>query len=394
LDHPLRIFISAGEPSGDQHAARLASAILEQEPRAEIRGFGGTALAATGIELDAEIASMAVMGIGAVLPKVYDFWRIAQRARTAFQRGEVDAVVLVDYPGFNWHIAKYAHRAQVPVYYYLPPQLWAWGSWRIKKMRRYVNQVLSVLPFEYQWYQRQGIDVRYIGHPYFDAVAEQRLDPILKWRFRERTEAGERLIGVLPGSRRHEVEQNGPLLLEAVRRIHRLHPQAQFLVAGYREAHCDQLRKEFQTGDEKLPLEFYVGQTSEILECAQCALMVSGSVSLELLARRTPAVVTYRVSRLLHTLGQRLLNISSFTLPNLIAERTLYPEFLSVGDREPAVQGMVETIDRWLSSPLALAQQREELNRVAAKFCVPGASKLAATTILARWQDHRRQRAA
>ncbi len=137
------LFISAGEPSGDQHGARLMKAIRRLDPEARFQGFGGPAMQAEGAELIADMTKQAVMGFIEVLPKVAGFWKLAQQAREQFEQRTIDGVVLIDYPGFNWHIARYAKRCQIPVFYYCPPQLWAWAPWRIRKIRRYVDHVLN-----------------------------------------------------------------------------------------------------------------------------------------------------------------------------------------------------------------------------------------------------------
>ncbi|MEZ6088291.1 MAG: hypothetical protein R3C05_09755 [Pirellulaceae bacterium] len=170
------IFFSAGEPSGDQHAARLIQALRRRQPQMAFRGFGGPAMELEGCRLDYELTNLAVMGLVEVAPKLSEFYRVASQAKEIFRQETPDAVVLLDFPGFNWHIAKRAKACGIPVYYYLPPQLWAWAPWRLRKVRRYVDKVLCVLPFEYQWYRERGIDAHYVGHPFFDAVNEQKLD--------------------------------------------------------------------------------------------------------------------------------------------------------------------------------------------------------------------------
>ncbi len=141
-----RIFFSVGEPSGDLHAAKLIRALQEQSPGIKCRGFGGPQMEEAGLACDFDLTRMAVIGLVEVFPKLREFFRIADQATDIFRQGLVDAVVLVDFPGFNWHIAKRAKKFGIPVYYYMPPQLWAWGSWRVRKLRRNVDRVLCNLP--------------------------------------------------------------------------------------------------------------------------------------------------------------------------------------------------------------------------------------------------------
>jgi len=379
-----RIFFSVGEPSGDQHAARLCRELQALDPTTACRGFGGPRMAAAGCRLDFDLTTLAVMGIVEVLPKLREFRALAGQAEQTFLRGEVDQVVLVDYPGFNWHIAKRARRAGLHVSYYCPPQLWAWASWRVRKLRRSVDRVLCVLPFEYEWYRRRGIHAEFVGHPFFDAVAEQQLDEGLMRRYAGERANGQRLVAVLPGSRDHEVRDNWPQMIQIIRRLSAAHRQTRFLVAAYKPEHAEQCRRwwEAVVGEDQTQIEFWAGRTSELIAAADCAMMVSGSVSLELLARDTPAVVLYHMGRVFYTLARSLVRVSSFTLPNLIAGRTLMPEFPSVGDPSAAIDGASRVLSHWLAEPSALAAAQQELNALGAQFARPGASAAAARWVL------------
>jgi lipid-A-disaccharide synthase len=372
------LFFSAGEPSGDQHTARLIATLAEYYPELRFRGFGGPEMRAHGCRLDYELTQMAVMGIVEVLPKLRKFFQIADLASQAFASRQVDGVVLADFPGFNWHIAKRAKKFDIPVTYYLPPQLWAWGAWRIRKMRKSVDRVLSVLPFEHQWYQEQGVDSTYVGHPFFDAIAEKPLDTSTMRRLGELRSRGNRLVAVLPGSRQHEVHRNWPIMLAAIRRLAAKFPHVHFLVGAFRDSQCLWCRDQLQPTDAGMNIHFFAGRTSEVIEAAECAMMVSGSVSLELMARNTPAAVIYRVGRILYATGKALVRVPSITLPNLIAGKTVFPEFASVGNPEPAVAFLTESVQRMLVDH----DYRQELNETLAglrnQYARPGATRMAA----------------
>ena len=170
------LFFSVGEPSGDLHASNLIAHLRRLDPTLSFRGLGGPQMAASGCQVDYELTQLAVVGMVEVLPKLREFFRVADLAEDLLKRDRPRAVVLVDFPGFNWHIAKRAHRLGIPVIYYLPPQLWAWGAWRLKKMRRHVDRVLCNLPFEADWYAARDMQVEYVGHPFFDEVHSRTLD--------------------------------------------------------------------------------------------------------------------------------------------------------------------------------------------------------------------------
>ena len=378
---PSTIFFSVGEPSGDQHAARLVQQIRKRNPNMEMRGFGGQAMREAGCRLDRDLTQHAVVGLLEVLPKLREFFRFADEAEALFQSGDVDRVVLVDFPGFNWHIARRAKKYGIPVYYYCPPQLWAWAGWRIRKMRRSVDHVLAVLPIEQRYFSERGIPTTFVGHPFFDAVASTQLDQQLLDRLDQIRGRGDQLVAVLPGSREHEVHRNWPLMLEAVRRVHRKQPEARFLVASYRDRQCLWCRDQLTAEDSKLPIEFFVGRTSEVIEAAQCAMMVSGSVSLELMARRTPAAVIYRVGRLLHTIGRLMVRLDSITLPNLMGDRKVFPELVSVGKPEPAIDFLAESVNAMLGDRFYYRGLLSSLDQLCDHYAQPGASGRAADWI-------------
>ena len=376
-----RIFFSVGEPSGDQHAGRLIRHLTQNFPEIEACGFGGPAMAAAGCRLELDLTQHAVVGLLEVLPKLRDFFKFADQAETMFQSGQIDAVVLVDFPGFNWHIAKRARRYGIPVYYYCPPQLWAWGGWRVRKMKRLVDHVLTVLPIEQEYFSKHGIASTFVGHPFFDAVLDSQLDQQVLNRFKDHSAREQQLVAVLPGSRTHEVQRTWPIMLEAIRRLSHSHPTAKFLVAAYKDRHCLWCKQQLTEADSNLPIEFYVDRTSEIIESARCAMMVSGSVSLELLARRTPASVTYRVGRLLYAFARLVVRLDSITLPNLMSDRKVFPEFVSVGSTAPAIDFFYKSTAAYLEDDFYYQQTMQQMNSLCDQFAGGGATEKAATWI-------------
>lgn len=387
------LFLSVGEPSGDQHAARLIQELRRHDGGLRFRGFGGSAMREVGCQLDHELTKMAVVGLVEVLPKLREFFRLADAAEELFRSGAVDGVLLVDFPGFNWHIAKRAKKYGLPVHYYLPPQLWAWGGWRVRKLRRSVDHVLSVLRLEQRWYDDHSVPNTYVGHPFFDAVAEQALDDRLLDRLLDRSGRGERLVAVLPGSRDHEVRQNFPLMLEAMRRIAARHPEVRFLVGAHRDAHALWIRDQMAGQASQPPVEIFVGRTSEVIEACECAMMVSGSVSLELLARGKPAAVLYRVGRILHTYARMMVRVKSITLVNLMAGRTIFPEMVSVGRPEAGIAFLDRSVSAMLEDRCYYESLVEQLAELRASQGSPGGIARAADVLLDQlgWSGPSRQ---
>ena len=377
----MRIFFSVGEPSGDQHAAHLIRELQTQRPGIECVGYGGPLMRAAGCRIDFQLTDMAVMGLLKVLPLLPKFFRLFRQAKTQLQRERPDAVVLVDFPGFNWWIASAAKKLGIPVFYYCPPQLWAWASWRIRKVKRFVDHVLACLPFEAEWYQQRGVPAEYVGHPFFDEVAEKQLDPLFLEH--QRSQRGLR-VAILPGSRKHEVHANFPVQVEVVRKLSQRFPEVRFLVANYKESQQRFCEATLQRIAPDVAMEFHTGKTSEILEVADCCLMVSGSVSLEVLARGVPAIVQYRADWLFVLVARLLVTCKYMSLPNLIVDRLIMPEHPIAGSPHPHIDQMADRLTHWLSDPLELARVAKPLNELRETLVRTGATRTAARIVLER----------
>lgn len=392
----MHIFFSVGEPSGDQHAAHLIEQLRRRRPGLTASGFGGPRMERAGCRLLYPMTDLAVMGLLQVIPLLWQFLKLLWQAGRYFREQRPDAVVLVDFPGFNWWIARQAKSAGIPVFYCLPPQLWAWASWRVRRMQKFVDHVLCSLPFEQRWYADRRVEAEFVGHPFFDEVAEYPLNPDFDQAHGAQPVGSPlpQIVGVLPGSRNHEVTRNWPLMIRIMQNLHRRHPDVRFLVACYREEHRQLCRTFLADHETELPVELYVGRTPEIIETADCCLMVSGSVSLEMLARRTPAVVLYRVGRVAYLLLRALVRVDSITLPNLIAGRRLLPEWVVAWTPQRDLQEITATLDGWLSDPQKLQAARAELSRLHEDVVQTGATARTAEAILDRLKASRTRRAA
>jgi lipid-A-disaccharide synthase len=326
------------------------------------------------------------MGFFSVLSHVPRFWKRLREAKQYFRDHRPDAVVCIDLPGFHWWLAAAAKQQNIPVYYFMPPQLWAWAGWRVRKMRRYVDHALCPLTFEHRWYADRGVPAQYVGHPYFDEMSRQRLDPDFMSAVRA---DGRPVVALLPGSRTGEVKNNFSTHLEAARRIHARRPDVRFLVASFTE-HQRQLVLREVARHPELPIEAYVGRTPEIIESAHSCIAVSGSVSLEMLFRLRPTCVVYRTNPVYLWLCDRFKTVPYITLVNLLAEAELFPEFLSARNE---ADGVAAHTLKWLDNPASYRARVDDLARLKERVAQPGACVRTAEFVL-RTAGNARRRAA
>jgi lipid-A-disaccharide synthase len=301
------------------------------------------------------------------------FLKSLAQADRYFHHQRPDAVVLIDFPGFNWWLARRAHFHGIPVFYFVPPQLWGWAAWRVRKMQRWVDHVLCALPFEEAWYRAREVNADYVGHPYFDELVRQKLDPT----FLAEQQSPGPIIGLLPGSRSQEVERNLSTLVRAAGLIHRERRDTRFLVACFKRRHREYVEAYLQ--DVDLPITTHVGRTPEIIQLATSYIAVSGSVSLELLYRAKPTVVVYRIGRLDLRVCRLFKTSPYISLVNLLAGKELFPEFLT--DRNEALR-ISRHILAWLNDRESYAEVCDELSALRERVAEPGACDRAARHIL------------
>jgi lipid-A-disaccharide synthase len=389
----MKIFFSVGEPSGDLHGANVIRALRAQRADLEIVGFGGPRMAAEGCQLLADLTQYAVMWFLHVLLNIHRFWAFLGHAKAYFRDQRPDLVVLIDYPGFNFVVARLAKRHGIPVVYYGAPQMWAWMPWRVRKMRRRVDHVLCKLPFEAKWYAQRGCRATFVGHPFFDETHQREIDSSFVKSLRSE---GEPLVTILPGSRTQEVQANLPSFLDAAACLHDRLPRVRFAIAAFNEKLAAIAREALP--DHDLPIEIHVAKTPELIFAADACLACSGSVSLELLHHEKPTVILYRVNPAAYV-GQRVLRrVKYITLVNLLASRDPFPRDLSTYDpdardaeRVPfpeyltfrdVTERMANHIFRWLTNTREKEAVVAQLRRVKRGFAHPGASHKAAQLIL------------
>ncbi len=382
----MHLFISTGEPSGDLHAANLASAFRRIDPSVRCAGYGGNRFEAAGGELLFRLTDLSVMWFPHVLKPINTFLSLIRQADRYFREQRPDAVILIDYPGLHWWLARRAKTQRIPVCYFVPPQLWAWGAWRIAKMRRYVDHVICSLPFEPAWYQKHGIATQYFGHPYFDELNRQILDA--SFIHDQRSRPGT-IVAVLPGSRQQELKMNWPSFEIAMEQIHARRPDVRFLVGAYSDAQRQALAA--SASRLQIPVEVHSGRTKEIIKVSEACLSVSGSVGLELLHGALPSIVAYRIRRIDVPYVRFMMKSPHLSLVNLLAGERLLPEFLQ--SNCPGEE-MANQMLRWLDHPTELAGVRNRLESLKERTAKPGACNRVADHIAGLVRSRASRRAA
>lgn len=374
----MRVFISTGEPSGDLHAANLVKALKRLDPDIEIVGFGGPQFAASGARMLFPLVNLAVMWFGRVLLNFHRFLAILSLADRCFRHLKPDVVVLIDYPGLHWWLAWRARVRKIPVVYYVPPQIWAWAGWRIRKVRKYIELVLCSLPFEPAWYHARGVPgADYVGHPYFDELAERTLDTTF---LAEQKARGGPVVALLPGSRRQEILRNFPTMLRAAEAVARQRPDARFVVACLHERSRQFAQELAEDARAKgLALELFAHRTAELIRLADVAWAVSGSVGLELMVEALPAVVLYTIRPLDLWIARPFIKARFISIVNLLAGKELMPEYLTCDDVSPALTTWALG---WLNDSAARQSASAALAALRDRVAVPGASDRAAARIL------------
>ncbi|MDQ1729042.1 MAG: lipid-A-disaccharide synthase [Pyrinomonadaceae bacterium] len=380
----LRLMIVAGEASGDAHAAALVDALRALAPNTQFFGATGPLLRAANVESLVRSDDLAILGlleIGRALPK---FWRAYKLLKQTALERKPDAVILVDWPDFNLKLARALHRRGLKVIYYISPQLWAWRSYRARSLARNVDLLLSILPFEQQWYAERGIeDVEYVGHPLAGEVKPRydrgefcrrlKLDPSLP------------IISLLPGSRRKEVERILPPMLEAAALISVRRPDVQFVIVVAPSRTSEEVRnivRAQRATPEPLPscLHIVCDQPREALAASDAAAIASGTATLEAALLETPLVVVYKESTInWQTLG-RLITVDHYGLVNLVAQERVATELMQDDlNGERLAEELMSLLD-----PKRNEAMRARLREVADELGAGGASERAAKAVL-KW---------
>jgi lipid-A-disaccharide synthase len=369
-----KVFISAGEASGDLHAAALTRAILQRDPTVQVFGMGGDALAAAGGEVVFNYKDYSVMGFVEVLQSLPRLFGLKKAFRRLMEERKPDVFVTVDYPDFNMRVAKEAKALGIPVFSYIPPSAWAWRRGRAKDVARLATKVACIYPFAAQVYQEAGANVEFVGNPLVDIV-QPTLSP----------QEGEAFIGkrpghpvvlLLPGSRVKEITGVLPVMLQALPKIREKRPEVDFVLQKAPSIERELLQSILASS--AVPVKVVEGRGYDVMAASDAALATSGTVTLEAALCGLPSVICYAASPLSMWIAKRMVYVKYIGLPNILAGREILPELIQ---EKMTPDHMAASILHFLE-PEAASAVREEMRQAVAKLGQPGAVDRTAELIL------------
>ncbi|MHC4259455.1 MAG: lipid-A-disaccharide synthase [Planctomycetota bacterium] len=368
-----RIFISVAEPSADVHCAGLITALRQSGYDIDFVGVGGPKMASAGCHLLEITIGRAVMIYNA-FAQIAHYYKLIRRITRYLKSNEVDLVIVCDSPSFNFHIAKAAKKAGIKTSFYVAPQLWAWGGWRIRKLRKYCDKLCCILPFEQDWFGQRGVDTVFVGNPLLD-----QLGPDFARYKKDYAgfDANAARFAIMPGSRTAELKSLWRPMQQIAMRLKEKHPSATFVTVALDEKREQSLKAAQIEGFE---CEYTVGTVSETAREVDFAIVASGSATLQVATAGCPMVVMYQSSRVLwHLFGRWLVKAEYLSLVNCIAGRELVPEFMPYFS---SIDPIVENIERFIEDTDSLAQLSSELVQLAEPLGAGSASEKVARIVV------------
>jgi len=365
----MKYYIIAGEASGDLHGSNLMKALIQKDPNAEFRFWGGDLMAAQGELLVKHYKDLAFMGFLEVAKNLRTILNNIKFCKQDIKSHKPDVLILVDYPGFNLRIAKFAKELGIKVVYYISPQLWAWKEGRVEIIKKYVDEMMVILPFEEDFYKKHGVHSHFVGHPLLDAIST--LENITVDNFKAENGLNEKeIIALLPGSRKQEVEK----MLKMMLSVRPYFKEYQFVIAG-----APSLPRDFYEAYVDDNVHFVSNKTYDLLRCSKAALVTSGTATLETALLNIPEVVCYRGSKISYAIAKRLVkNIKYISLVNLIMDREVVKELIQ---NDLNTKNLVEELNKILEGEKR-SQILNDYEFLREKLGGKGASEKAAEVIL------------
>ncbi len=369
----MKYYIIAGEASGDLHASNLMFHLRKKDAEADFRVWGGERMEAQGGELVKHYRDLAFMGFVEVLANLRTILRNIRFCKEDILKYNPDVLILVDYPGFNLRIAKFAFEKKIRVFYYISPQIWAWKKNRVFKIKKHVERMYVILPFEKDFYNKYDVDVDFVGHPLLDAIENEKPNLNSPLAFREKFDLDDRkIIALLPGSRKQEISKILPVMLSVAHDF----PDYQFVVAGAPSVPDEFYRN--LTKDHHIKI--ITGATHDLLHNAHAGLITSGTATLETALFNLPQVVCYRGSNISFQIAKRIVDIKYISLVNLIMDREVVKELIQRDMNRKSVIQHLKLIFEGKQREQMLKDYAELRDKLGGR----GASKTAANIMLER----------
>lgn len=370
----LKLMIIAGEASGDLQAANLLKSLKSINPNIEAFGMGGKKMSSEGAEMIYDITDLAVVGFFEVLKYLGTFKKIFEKLAGLLETRKPDAVILVDYPGFNLRFAKTAKEKNIPVIYYISPQIWAWGENRIHEIKKCVDKMIVIFGFEENIYKEAGVKVSFVGHPFLDIVKPVwKKDETIKISHLKHDSIK---IALMPGSRKKEVEKHLPSMLRACEIIKNKIPNAEFIISRIKELNQDLYNKIIRRSAIKP--HSLDNKPYEVMDIADLVIVSSGSATLEIAIMEKPMVIIYKTSFLTWLLAKNLIKIPDIGLVNIVAGQRIVPELMQFN---ATPENMAKEALDILNNHKRIHEIKENLRKVKSKLGETGASSRAAHAI-------------
>jgi len=369
-----KIMLVAGEVSGDLHGAHLVEAIHRVDSEIKFVGMGGKDLERMGMKLLYHFQDLSVVGITEVFFKLSSVVKALRVLKQSIDQEKPDLVILIDFPDFNLRVAKIAHRRGIPILYYISPQVWAWRSKRIKLIARLVKKMIVLFPFEIPLYEAAGVDVEWVGHPLLDMVRPTLPREVAFQQFG--LDPKRRTIGLLPGSRKHEIERLLSPLLASAHLLQKEIPDLQFVIPI--APGIPQTIFSSQMKNISIPIKVVEGFTYDVMNLSELLITASGTATLEGAILGKPMIIIYRVSLLSYWIGRALIRVKHIGLVNLVAGRGIVPELIQT-DVNP--ETITEEALHILKNPVLCQRMIESMAEVRQNLGEPGAAQRAARIV-------------
>lgn len=363
-----KILIIAGEASGDMHGAALVAELKKINPSLSFFGVGGDKMEKEGVSLVEHTDKMAIMGFTEVLTRYGFLKKVFNKVIDLAIEVQPARAILIDYPGFNLKLSKKLKEQNISVTYYIPPQLWAWHESRIEVLKKYVDQVICIFPFEKEWYKKRGINVEFVGHPFLDLKEEMlsKTQFLKKHRIPEEAQ----IVSLFPGSRQKEVNRHLPIMLKTIKRLKKENEKIVCIVGKAKDVTINMPNANYFIVEENTPVS--------ALRYSDVAIVASGTVTLEAALFETPTVVIYKLSAISGFLAKLLVKVKFVSMPNLIANKAVFPELL-LSDGTP--EKIAAEVKYLLQSSTRRKEMLKEIKKIKMRLGRPGASRKAANLI-------------